>query len=105
MILYRGWGFLVLIIPCVCVLAGLALSGKGSDPAGWITLISFFVSGLVVFTVGMILNRKPPRPVADPTTGITRMVGKAHDMYNINMEYWGIVIVTVALGILAYRVL
>src|SRR5690625_148010 len=103
-ILWKGWGILsILIAPVVFVVSTLVLtpffmllgidSDIGLKASGTISLM---LSAAAVYAVGRKLNGKPARVLRDETTGEEVVLKPRHSLFLINMEYWAIPIVIIA---------
>ena len=102
MIVWSGWGVLVIVI-AVVVGGGLsALLGVGFRAAGLPQLIAaapflgLAVAAAVNWVVGRRLNTRPGREMIDTATGRTVILRRRHSLFWIPMEWW-----SVALGLLA----
>lgn len=84
MIIWRGFGILVLVVTFGCSLAAQLLSDKLSgtpeywETHAWPLATALASAGAIVWAVGMYLAR---RPVPSP-----------HDFFFIPMKYWGILL-------------
>ena len=71
MIIWKGFGFLAVVIPvavsCLGIYISNALYGINNHPAVWAA--SFFLSAAVVWMVGKKLNSAPERTLHDMAPG------------------------------------
>ncbi|MFC4563374.1 hypothetical protein ACFO4E_16035 [Nocardiopsis mangrovi] len=97
MIVWRGWGILVLLI--AAVLGGpatlLAEVLLGPELMNFGTAGGLAVAGVVVFFAGSRLNA--PHPGYDPRTGAPVMAGGGHTFFFVPMQYWGFVLLAASL--------
>jgi hypothetical protein len=102
MIVWQGWGFLAALIPMggylllakiVQVLLGAAYLETHSWPGALGTLIG----AAVVWVLGWKLNG-PGRTLVDPVTGKNVVLRKRNTLFFVPMQYVGIVLGVVALG-------
>ncbi len=105
MIIFSGFGFLVLIfgIGAAFVMTA-ATRGIGGDPAywanhGWPKLVAGLMAGALTYVVGRYLNKRTSKVLMDPDTMQSVNVGARHSMFFIPMEYWGVILVI--LGVVA----
>jgi hypothetical protein len=85
-LIYRGWGFIALLIPIITILIGTSLFGVNGNASLEVFLYSLLASGPIVFFLGIWMNRR----------------GK-HDMWFVPFQYWGIIWAVIALGVLALK--
>lgn len=80
MIVWRGWGILVIVITAACVgLGGLILSLLGyslDSKMDFVTKLFMLPASVMIWFVGRWLNR----PI------------KRHSLFFIPMEYWGFIL-------------
>lgn len=86
MLLYRGWGFLALLIPTITMLVGIYFFGVSGNISYDIMLYSILAAAPITFALGIWLNRK-----------------KIHDLYFIKLQYWGLTWGVVALGMMVFK--
>ena len=93
MILFRGLGFLAIIIPIALVIICQLLFGEEPYVAG----IGYICSGLIVYMYGQKLNKAYKLRSAD-TKDLLAKVDADHSLFFVRMEYWGLIIVIFGLG-------
>ncbi|UZJ64460.1 hypothetical protein OKW96_19130 [Sphingobacterium sp. KU25419] len=86
MIIYKGWGFIALLIPLCAILLGIYFFGTNGNSSLEVFLYSLLASAPVVFMVGIWMNRK-----------------SHHDMWFIRVQYWGIIWAVIALVFLGLK--
>lgn len=102
MVIWTGWGFLVLVI-----LLGASLGTElvtealmGDDQfyqrAAWPLALAFALAGIATWYVGIWLRRRGARVVIDKTTGQELTIGGSHTLFFVPMHYWGIVLLALA---------
>lgn len=104
MIVYRGWGAMALVIPCVFlifVLVACAVLLPAVGPRWWMLGLALLPGGLVVFLWGRHLNATLDRaeqqfwenPPTDPMLHYAQSsaLSQRHSMYGLRMEYWGVI--------------
>ena len=87
MLIYRGWGFLVILLPIVFAMIEISLNGQHNGNGtlqGF--LYSLLCSGVTLFLLGRWMNRKGQ-----------------HDAFFIKVEYWGVAYAVVAVGLLVFK--
>lgn len=91
MLIWRGWGILVI------VLAGVFLVGTqlivnavfGADMyRAWMGGIGLLLAAVAVWFLGRRLNGRPGRTLVDQATGQRMVLRRKHDLFFIKMEYW-----------------
>lgn len=97
MIIWRGWGILVVLIVGLFELIGytlivepLGLDTK-STSADIIGYLLFLPAAVVIWFVGKYLNGKSKRVVIDKETGQEITLPVAHSLFFVRMEYWAII--------------
>lgn len=86
MLIYRGWGFLALLIPIIMILTGIYFFGIKGNASYQIMSYSVLAAAPVTFFIGIWLNKK-----------------KIHDLYFIKLHYWGVIWAIVGFGMLAIK--
>jgi len=106
MIFYSGLGFLVLVIVFGFSLAfNLAFNhwwGAGYwDTHQWPFAVSLFPSGIVCWTVGSFLCRRPKQVLIDTETGEKVVVDRGnHTFFFLPMDLWGPLLIVIGLVVL-----
>lgn len=101
MLVWRGWGILVALLPITCsLIAELVFDhqyGAGAyRVASWPMPLALALSALPVYWVGDRLHRQPGRAVIDVETQARLTLKPEHTFFWIPMRYWSVVIVGVA---------
>jgi hypothetical protein len=93
MIIWSGWGFLVLVIGLACfILTEMSVGSLMQDDRyfrahGWPKFVAGAVAAVLTWFIGRALNRARPGR------------GGSHSLFFIPMEYWAVLFL--ALGVLA----
>ncbi|RCV49127.1 hypothetical protein [Marinitenerispora sediminis] len=97
MIIWRGWGILVLLISAVLGGPGTFAAEVllGPDLMNFGTAGGLALAGIAVFFIGQRLNR--PRPGYHPATGQPVMFGNSHTFFFVPMQYWGFILLGISL--------
>ena len=103
MIIWQGFGVIALLIPIlVSVLTEASLDGafgKGYYAAHPLALtLSLLISAVIVWFVGARLNNAPGRVLVDPESGQKVELKKRHTLFWIPMQWFGLVIAAVGVG-------
>jgi hypothetical protein len=97
MIIWNGWGFLVVVIGFACLLVTqLAVNSAMQDDeyyqtTGWPKLVAFVVAAIIIWPIGRALNRKrQERELVDVNTGerVVLSSGGGNSLFFVPMEYW-----------------
>jgi hypothetical protein len=103
MIIWSGLGFLVAVITFLLLLSAeyvtelLFRDESYYQAHGWPKLLAFFLAGVVIWPLGIYLNRKPRKVMIEKETG-KEISMPGHTFFFITMEYWGPILV--GLGII-----
>lgn len=106
MIIWNGWGVVVIGIGFVAVLAGSLVGnvlGLGRETMAIATLGFLVPAGVVTWFVGKRMNRSTERELVDQATGERVIVNNTHSLFFIRVEWWGLIMAVA--GILAVVVL
>ncbi|UFS93411.1 hypothetical protein [Nocardia huaxiensis] len=88
MIVWRGWGILVVVFLLVGFFVGQAL-GKGVDMPEAGASVGTLAASVAIWFLGSHLNR--PVEGYDQETGQPRVYKNAHTLFFIPMQYWVVV--------------
>jgi hypothetical protein len=92
-IVWRGWGILVIVITAACVgLGGLILSLLGyslDSRMDFVAKLFMLPASIIIWFVGRWLNR----PI------------KRHSLFFIPMEYWGVIIGILSLSLVIAEIM
>ncbi len=104
MIIWRGWGILVVIVAALAVvgtqLATTALFGAETYARhnAWLFPLGLALAAPIVWLLGRRLNGRGGRTLVDPATGRRVVVRRDHSLFFIRMEYWAIVLLLAAVA-------
>ena len=97
MLIWKGNGFLAIIIPVmifipVSIICFSIAGSRGSDDVitGIIVAISLALSSFATWKVGKKLNGGKGKILIDPDTGEKVLLKSEHSFWFINVEYWGV---------------
>lgn len=93
MIVWKGLGFLALVIPFACGILCQVVLGDAPMYAG----IGYILGGIPVWFLGKKWNDQPARTFTDNATGQQVEVQEVHSAFWIKMEYWAIIAAVVGL--------
>ena len=96
LILWRGFGFMVVLIPFLVSIIGNLISnwavGAGYwDSHKWPTGVAMLIATPILWLVGKRLNGRPGRLMVDKASGQEVLLKKMHDLFWIKIEWWAIV--------------
>ncbi len=105
MIIYRGKGYLGLLIPAVFVIAVNltvdSIMGDGYYKAhGIIPALTVMLSGVTVWVIGKNLNSVEARELMDMKTREVIVIKEVHSMFGVSLNYIGIILVLLGFMIL-----
>ena len=97
MVIWQGWGILVLVIAALFLVAGQwsfdAVAGAGYYAAhGWTKLVPLLLAGVAVGIVGTKLNTKPGRILIDQETSQQVELKTKHSLFFVPMQYWSVIL-------------
>ncbi len=95
-LIWQGLGFLVVIVPLLCVLVMSFLSAAVNLSNLAAVVAALFMSAAAVFYLGRHLNSRPGRTLVDPATGQSVELRKRHTLFWIPMQYWAFPLLLVA---------
>ncbi|PWV45712.1 MULTISPECIES: hypothetical protein [Nocardiopsis] len=101
MIIWRGWGILVLLIAAAIAVPCGIVAGHlmGSQASGLGGAVGCVLAAVAVYFVGQRLNA--PKQAFDPATGQPVRHRNAHTLFFVPMQYWAFILPVVAVGIAA----
>ena len=107
MIFWQGWGILSLVIPALTYMGIVKMVQVGTsvaytDTHSWPGAVGTLVGAAVVWYLGISL-RGGDRTLLDPKTGQTIILRKRNSIFFVPMEYAGIILGVVALGMLIFK--
>jgi len=87
--IWKGLGFLVIVIPAAIYALSMMLLGSESEVLYYWSSV---VSGVVIWIVGKRLNSNKKDIVIDPETGeYLKDLREQHTFFFVPMRYWGII--------------
>jgi hypothetical protein len=93
MIIWKGWGILVLLIPAVLVAGGDAVlqdvMGENYNSPVMKALL-LLVSAAAVWVAGRKLNSAPVKNLIDPETGEVVGIKPVHSLFWIPMQWYAV---------------
>lgn len=99
-LIWNGLGFLVALIPfAMLVLADVVLGHERYASSPLYGSAALLIAAVVVYLLGVKLNdtaQKNGREMIDKATGQTVVLRKRHQLFFIDMQWWGIVIAILA---------
>lgn len=106
MIIWRGWGILVVLITfAILILVQLTAGAISGDPQfyqknDWPKGTALLLSAVAVYFVGYYLNHRPGRTVIDKATGRELVLRRVHSLFFIRMEYWAFALAAIGFVLL-----
>jgi hypothetical protein len=103
MIVWTGWGILVLVITFGFTLAGNFLTNSISGGAAywdahkWPVALALLPAAVVLWLLGQFLHNRNPRVLIDPKTGAQVVLRKSHALFFIPMHWWAPILVAGAI--------
>lgn len=105
MLIWRGWGILVLPIVMLCGIASILVQDLVLPRSELATLAclaaGLLLSAWLVWWSGRKLNGAPGRELIDAQTGERIQLRRRHDLFFIRMEYWAVPLLVAAVLIVA----
>lgn len=98
MIIFQGWGLLVVIIAGLAM--GLSQIITGSlvgDPNyfvkhNWPFGVGLLLASIAIYCLGRYLNSRPGKVMIDKATGREFVLRQRHTLFFIPMQYWAIIL-------------
>ena len=84
MIIWRGWG--IIVVPIVLIIGILGANEHSNN----ITAIRLAISAIIVWKLGNLLNNKKGRLLVDQETNEVVELRSKNDLFWIDMQYWAI---------------
>ncbi len=106
MIVWRGWGILVIIIAALfqalvqLVIGMLNIGADGTMTGKIFTMAGFLAAALVIWQLGKYLNRSEGNVYIDKETGEEVIINRQHSLFGIKMEYWAFILPVI--GVIAF---
>lgn len=94
MIIWRGWGIVVVGIALLAALAAGAVA-EALNTESTTTLLGIFLipAGILTWFVGKRMNRDSERTLVDPKTGEPVVIRNDHSLFFVRVEWWGPIMV------------
>lgn len=105
MIIWRGWGVLVLVLGAAALLLTQWLTRAISGDAlyyqshRWPTLVAMALAAAGTWVLHQALSRKQPRIVIDKDTGQEIAFRKEHSLFFIPVKWWPVIYVAVGVAV------
>jgi hypothetical protein len=104
MIIWRGWGVIVIGVFFLCDLVANAmadsLGGKGYwDSHGWPMACALIFAGGIIWAIDGLLVKRGGRVLTDEQTGQRVVFRRHHDFFFIRLKWWGLIFSCLALAI------
>src|SRR5690242_3530938 len=105
MIIWRGFGFLVVVIGIGAVVIADAIcnlatgNGEFAKAHNWPRCLALLLAAVAVYLIGRHLNHKPGRAVIDKATGREIILKRTHSLFFIPMEYWAFAFAAISVWI------
>ncbi|HUA07680.1 MAG TPA: hypothetical protein VMA98_00275 [Candidatus Acidoferrales bacterium] len=97
-IIWRGWGFLAVLIPLVLVFVCAVIGAMISPIASAVGVaVGGAIGAYLVWTLGVKWNSAPGRVLVDPSDGSQVVLRRTHSLFWIPMQWWGPVMGVLAL--------
>ena len=106
MLIWKGWGLLVIVFAIGSMAIGQLL--QGGDVASTLSASQVFLwrsvplmlAAIPVWILGRKKNTKTEKILVDPETGenVTLVSGGGHELFFLPMEYWAPILVVLALS-------
>ena len=102
MIIWRGWGVLIIVIVFASSLAANFISNAVAGPTyydehKWPLALSLVVSAVICWFWGLAYKNKPGRVVIDKQTGNELTLQPARPaLFFIPLQYWGPILLIIA---------
>lgn len=97
MVIWSGFGFLVLIIAAIVFIATQyiidATMGPGSyQSVIWSIPLAGIIAGAAIYAIGNMFNSKPGKVLIDPETNQPVELKRNHTLFWIPMQFWGLIV-------------
>ena len=111
MLVWRGWGILVALIPFLALAVVQAVVNALLGPetytrnSDWFGPLALLIGAAVLWPLGWRLNGGSGRTLVDPQTGQQVVLRRDHSLFFVKMEYWAVILAVVAVIMLAQGLL
>lgn len=102
MIVWQGWGILVVVLAIVPIIVmqlladGLMGPGGWSRNNSWLLPVALLIAAPLIYFVGKRLNEGQERVLVDPQTGQEVRIRRTHSLFWVRMEYWAAIVAVIA---------
>src|SRR6266498_5431113 len=108
MIIWSGFGFLVVVFAFACSLIMSVLSNElfGSgyyQTHAWPLALAIAIAGALTWLVGNALNQRRGKVMIEKDTGREVLLRPNHSLFFIRMHYWGPILIALAFASLFFR--
>ena len=107
LLIWRGWGILVVVVTVLCIVAARALAEKmmGTplpvNKAHVVTGVSLVIAAAAAYGLHLAIQKDlQPRIVVDQATGQRLRLVKRHDLFFIPIKFWAALLL--GFGILSF---
>jgi hypothetical protein len=110
MIIWKGWGILVIVITAAVMIMFQAMVGIAfGNPQfyrthDWPKAVALLLAAVAVYFAGSFFNGKPGRVMVDKATGQEITCRRVHSLFFIPMEYWGFILAAIGIILLFVHV-
>lgn len=101
-LVWRGWGVVVIAIGFVWATVAIAVAGlihADEAASGAILGLSMVPAGITTWFVGRRMNRDAARVMVDPTTGERVVLRREHSLFFVPVEWWGPILAVLGIGL------
>lgn len=107
MIIFQGFGFLVLFVPIAFYAAVVSVCRSSfgvsyTNTHAWPGALGTALGAALLWFLAEKL-KSPGRVLVDPATGQQVILRKKHSFFFIPLAYWGYIMFAIALGMLLFR--
>jgi hypothetical protein len=106
MIIWRGYGFLVVLIALLVVLCANFLADHFGGDRYWESHSfplgsALIVAGGLIWVIDSLLYGRPARTLIDEKTGERLVLVPRHDLFFLRMKWWAIIVLGFGVFVLA----
>jgi uncharacterized membrane protein YfcA len=108
LLIWRGWGIVVVGLFILAALIGGGIGEAASADGRWVAPffgLFLILAGIVTWYLGKRLNRDTTRELVDPKTGQTVVVRRDHSFFFIKVEWWGPIMIVAGAFLLVAGIL
>lgn len=106
MIIWKGFGILVLVIAVLCVVIvqlianGVTGNPQYGDTHHWVSGLALMISAIPIYFISRYFSTRPGRVVIDKATKRELVIRRTHSLFFIPMEYWAIILPLIGFGLI-----